>query len=585
MAEEEAPAAAPAEAEAAETALAGAPAAEEGVAGPGGDGGAATSAAAAPEEEGGVGESASGGAGGVGVGGAGEGEGEGAPSAEEDDGSPAVEATFVIMPENFQHSMQLKSRMSGADVKSAIAGELPLPIDTMSLKFKGEPLSDETRLADVGVNPGDAAEFELVVQYAQPGQSRAKARANVVPGQLPDSIDVELPPLEATSQPRVLTIPIDVSQVRKLPYLGGFRNKQTKVEYFHAQVQTDQKPREWKKDFKFTRETQTANERSRTIQTKREASTQMRRPDLLLDESRDVEVDSGAYETSEEFARVKEEKTMVLQRYARGWRARRLAGQMRQERDAEWTAAREADERARMKAEQRRRREIERRMRPRTHEDFEILYNELEAWRLLETSKINDADLPPHVKQATLKQLLHKETKLLQTIDRLKIAANHENRDVRIARTLADMATAKRWECDDGSVVEVHTPFTTRAKELMQLYNGLRLPLLTTDERLDVLLHVKWTVKEFDCNLTREIVELIDREADLLNRGRDPKSMEGLRRRLANLFLHFIETPEFNPEASKYTVSAAAAEQEAAMAAMTVNAVAAPSRESVGIQV
>ena len=34
-------------------------------------------------------------------------------------------------------------------------------------------------------------------------------------------------------------------------------------------------------------------------------------------------------------------------------------------------------------------------------------------------------------------------------------------------------------------------------------------------------------VKEFDCNLTREIVELIDREADLLNRGRDPKSMEG----------------------------------------------------------
>jgi len=33
-------------------------------------------------------------------------------------------------------------------------------------------------------------------------------------------------------------------------------------------------------------------------------------------------------------------------------------------------------------AEQRRRYEIERRMRPRTTADFEILYNELEAWRL-----------------------------------------------------------------------------------------------------------------------------------------------------------------------------------------------------------
>ena len=51
-------------------------------------------------------------------------------------------------------------------------------------------------------------------------------------------------------------------------------------------------------------------------------------------------------------------------------------------------------------------------------------------------------------------------------------------------------------------------------------------------QRLDVLLHVKWTVKEFDCNLTREIVELIDREADLIDRGRDVKTMGGLRRRL-----------------------------------------------------
>ena len=80
------------------------------------------------------------------------------------------------------------------------------------------------------------------------------------------------------------------------------------------------------------------------------------------------------------------------------------------------------------------------------------------------------------------------------------------------------MGKPKTFELKNGSKVEVHTPFTTRAKELQQLYNGLNLPALSVDERLDVLLHVKWTVKEFDCALTREIVELIDREADLLNR-------------------------------------------------------------------
>merc|ERR1711939_1295018 len=114
------------------------------------------------------------------------------------------------------------------------------------------------------------------------------------------------------------------------------------------------------------------------------------------------------------------------------------------------------------------------------------------------------------------------------------------------------MGAPKKWQMSDGEIAEVHTPFTTRAKELLELHRGLRLPLLTVGERLDVLLHVKWTVKEFDCNLTREIVDLIDREADMLNRGRPEKSFQGLRRRLANLFLQFIETPEFNPEAMRF---------------------------------
>ena len=92
-----------------------------------------------------------------------------------------------------------------------------------------------------------------------------------------------------------------------------------------------------------------------------------------------------------------------------------------------------------------------------------------------------------------------------QTIDRLKINANHENKEVRIQRTLETMGQPKRVELKNGGKVDVHTPFTTRAKELMQLYNGLNLPMLNVDERLDVLLHVKWTVKEFDCNLTREV--------------------------------------------------------------------------------
>jgi len=82
------------------------------------------------------------------------------------------------------------------------------------------------------------------------------------------------------------------------------------------------------------------------------------------------------------------------------------------------------------------------------------------------------------------------------------------------------MSDPKKWLRSDGRFTEVHTHFTTRAKELMDIYNGLKLRNISTDERLDILLNTKWTVKEYDVNLTREIVELIDREADMLNRGR-----------------------------------------------------------------
>lgn len=192
-------------------------------------------------------------------------------------------------------------------------------------------------------------------------------------------------------------------------------------------------------------------------------------------------------------------------------------------------------------------------MHPKTGKDFEILYNELEAWRLNETKKIkNSSELSHDEKALALEQLLNKETKILQQIDRLKIQAHGKNKSEKISNFLRAMSDPKLWKRSDGRFTEVHTPFSNRAKELMDLYNGIRLPMLTTDERLDVLLHTKWTVAEFDCNLSREIIDLIDREADMLNRGRSEASLEGLRLRLSNLFLQFIETPEFNPEAARF---------------------------------
>lgn len=68
----------------------------------------------------------------------------------------------------------------------------------------------------------------------------------------------------------------------------------------------------------------------------------------------------------------------------------------------------EAAVKAEAEAAAKRRKEIERRMHPRTAADFEVLYNELEAWRHQETRRINAAGLPEKERLAQLAKLLHK---------------------------------------------------------------------------------------------------------------------------------------------------------------------------------
>lgn len=64
----------------------------------------------------------------------------------------------------------------------------------------------------------------------------------------------------------------------------------------------------------------------------------------------------------------------------------------------------------------------------------QVLYNELDQWREAEARRIKQAECGERRKLA-LRELLHKETRLLQTIDRLKITAAHEGK-VRFCRSV-----------------------------------------------------------------------------------------------------------------------------------------------------
>ena len=514
------------------------------------------------------------------------------------DNTPDVIVTLVILPENFQHVLTVKAMTTGAELKERVVAELPLPYDALSLRHGEEDFPDDVALVDVGIKPGANAELELVVRFA-PEQT---PEPEPEPVAMPKFIDV------AVSQTRVVRVVIDSNGSHVKPrFVGGYRDTRDGTKYHHAQIQTERQT-ELRYVEKYTTETQTYELRSRTTETTRESSTQMKRPDLMLDDKNDVVVRVGAYVTAEETKAIKAEKAVTLQRFARGARDRRRRDALRNKRDAELKAAEVALETARLAEERKRLFDIERRVRPRTDADFKLLQREFDEWRLKETAKIDaafpapvEAEAPESVavaederrralgaglystatlsvsaaadadgaavarerRRRAMAELLAKETKMLLAMERLRRRAAEENEKERVRDALEDMAASKHWEKKDGAVVIVDTTQVIRARELRALYEACQVSC-SPSERLELLRHLKWTVREFSTKLTKDIAELIDRESDLLLRRRDPATMAGLRKRLSGLFLQFIETPEFNPEASRYSVAALAkAEREA----------------------
>ncbi|TNJ28693.1 hypothetical protein GMRT_13219 [Giardia muris] len=336
-----------------------------------------------------------------------------------------------------------------------------------------------------------------------------------------------------------------------------------------------------------SRDTQTHSFKNCFVQTKREAFTQPQRSTLMNSHKTPGEYTmigrADRYETSEQYLARRNAAIVFIQACWRRYRAKCRTDGIRLERARVASQQREADEQLAITREKERRYQMNRRICPRTPEDFQLLYDEVAVWVRQQTFAIKEAALPPEAKQASFELLLEKETRLLQNIDLLKRQAHYLTRTDRVAQFFNRISRPRKWQISDGTFVDVMTPYTLRAASLRDLYYALEEtscfvgPNATSlgdyagytvtpqsigkykatvaskfegsmiDQRLDVLLQIKWSLKEFDCDLTREAISLIDREADMLSRGRSQTSLGGLRRRLLALFLQFAETPEFNP--------------------------------------
>ncbi|NXH12669.1 IQUB protein, partial [Bucco capensis] len=334
------------------------------------------------------------------------------------------------------------------------------------------------------------------------------------------------------------------------PFLGGFKNRLTGVEFHHAGSQTIPKKRPDKGVAVFCRETQTALEKNKLQQTLNPTSTQMTKVGLYVSEKTDKVIIPGKYFTAEEYHKQRLQAAIVLQKSFRRWHARNVVQKLREQKRLrlEWEAQEEL--RREQEKEDKLRREQERRLNPKTKEDFELLFHALELWRQEETEQITRT-LTGAERKAALCGVLEQEAQLIASIGRHRLNADEEKQQKAILHFLKKCAEPKRWKAFDGKLTTMDTQDTLRARELLELYHSVSMRDVAQESRVHVLLTLRQTLMEHKCKLTWEIVELIDREIDLRSREVKESNLEGLKKRICTLFLRFIKTPQFNPEVAK----------------------------------
>jgi len=209
---------------------------------------------------------------------------------------------------------------------------------------------------------------------------------------------------------------------------------------------------------------------------------------------------------------------------------------------------------------------LRRRLNPRTEKDFELVWHALEQWREEQIKIINETTSTPAETKAALATLQEQVAQLVAAIGRHRTRAAEEQKDQRISKFLDACAAPRRWKARDGKWVqmvnwtepengkfEMDTGYTLRAKELRDLYTTLKMNELSAEERVDALLSLKHAASSVpDCKLTKEIIQLCEREAELLLRGINPSLLSGLRARILQLYFQFCREPKFNPEAARH---------------------------------
>uniref|UniRef100_A0A8C6SSX9 IQ motif and ubiquitin domain containing n=1 Tax=Neogobius melanostomus TaxID=47308 RepID=A0A8C6SSX9_9GOBI len=447
--------------------------------------------------------------------------------------------TVVLVPEGHVMTVAFAIGLSIQELKLHLASELRVPPEVLRIAIDVE---DQQSLMDLGVLPHGSTRMEM--SSVDPNTHPLRPVRPPEHDNMPDVITVRVHRGEENDFWEVV-VEIQRPPQRK-PFLGGYKHRLTGAVYHHASTQTLHRRRPDRVVEVFSRGAQTVKQAQPCGS---DVRTQMTGMGSYVSCANDKVLIPGKYTTAAEYYDRRLNAVIRLQAVVRGWLAKEAVGILRQERDRR-LAWLDLQERRRKQEKEEQLEDRRRRwLNPQRREDFSLHYNALKKWHKDEELKIN-AKLKGAERKAALCALFHQELEHIKNLGCRQILFEETNEDRCMRNLLEKAAAPHHWTSAKGERIEMDTANTIRARELRDLYDDVSKTTANQNERLQILMTLKHTVNEQDCPLTRDIVDLVDREVDLMPRLK-ASSLTGLRERIAMLFLQYIKTPAFNPAVAK----------------------------------
>ncbi|XP_047238334.1 IQ and ubiquitin-like domain-containing protein isoform X4 [Girardinichthys multiradiatus] len=451
----------------------------------------------------------------------------------------------LLMPGGHVMTMAFAIGLSIEEIKHHLAYELKVPLEVLQLSLDGRVVEEHQSLMELGIRPHSSTQMEM--SSSDPSSYPLRLLHPPEHDSMPDVITVQVPKEEGVFKEVVVEIKHSCHQK---PFLGGYRHRLTGVEYHHASVQALLKKKHDRGVLIYSRSTQTVDLKSKLQQCSVNMSTQMTGIGCYISCVNDKLITPGKYITADEYHGRRLKAVICLQSYVRRWLAQEAVEQLKKERTRRLAWFEMQDRRCKEEKEEQLRDRRNRWMNPQRREDFSLLYHALEKWRTEEEQQINST-LRGAERKVALCSLVEQEMQLIAAIGRHQINVEANNHDKIVRDFLNKSAAPHQWESANGRLLEMDTAEDIRARELKELYNEISLYTVDKQQRLTFLKKLKNNVKEHECQLVWDIIDLIDREIDLMSREIKEHNLEGLRKRICTLFLQYIKTPVFNPKVAK----------------------------------